>query len=790
MTIENILKDKLLEIENPSRYFPCEYIKGKKSFRNGMIKSAICFPDLYEIGMSNNSIKIIYNQLNNCNDIYCDRLFSVAPDFENLLRENNVPLFTVEQNFNVKDLDFLGFTISTELAGTNILQVLDLSNIPFHAKDRTDSDPIIIAGGPASTNPLPFSEFFDFVYIGESEAYLNDIVHICGEKISRSEKLSKLKNFDCLWYYGKKSAIRAVNDKFGKEDEVNHIFNHYAVSSFEVVQDHGTAEIMRGCPNGCRFCHAGQYYKPFRQRNIKSISDIVRQNVEEFGYREITLSSLSSGDYPNLDNLIKILNSQYKNRNISFSLPSLKVSTFSLDILEQISEVRKSGLTFAVETPLLNDQRALNKEVYVNQLIDIILVAKQRGWKLAKFYFMVGLPFVDFDTEEKNIVDFLSTIRNATKINMNINIGTFIPKAHTPFQWVRQLTLEESNQHLKSIKKALVSAIPGIKVSYHEPYISFLEGLISRSDISGCKLIEKAYESGCRLDAWDEYLDIEKWNKAIESSGFDIEKRSFDINDELPWDNISMNVSKSYLLKEYENASKRIITDTCSENCKHKCGVCSKVHRTITADNSEIVLDSIEKKDVSDYQQVIIEYSKQGRAVLNSHMAVMRQFEMAFQRSGLNIKFTEGYNPKPKMEFLNPLSMGVYGNNELLLCELPESEINDSLIEKMNNNLATGFLLKRYKIIRIPESGKKISLASNLISSEYSIEDIKDNKISDALNNCNNEYFKASKTENGYKLVVKGEKNLFKGIFGEEMNKFYIASHCKITRTVINLASL
>ena len=419
--LQQCLGNGFLEIENPARYLGSEYIYNRKHYSSGDVKCCMCFPDLYEIGMANNAVRILYDIINRTEGAFCDRVFAVALDFESLLREKNIPLFTLQEHFPLNQMDYLGVSIGYELCATNILQVLDLGHIPIEARDRKEGDPIVFAGGPASTNPLPFAKFFDFVHIGEAEPDLSEIIKTIGKYKTRKERIEALKQIPCLWYPGKKLASRAVDTTFGTTDEHPRL-EHFAIASFETAQDHGVVEIMRGCPNGCRFCHAGQYYKPFRQRSLDTVFDLVDQNVEEAGYREITLSSLSSGDYPGLDKLIKALNDTYKARNISFSLPSLRVNTFGLNILEQLSEVRKSGLTFAIETPLLENQRSNNKEVTLDSIIPIILEARSRGWKLAKFYFMVGLPFVDVETEEKSLVDFLVANRNATKINMNINI--------------------------------------------------------------------------------------------------------------------------------------------------------------------------------------------------------------------------------------------------------------------------------------------------------------------------------------------------------------------------------
>ena len=793
--LEKSLGNGFLEIENPARYLGSEFIYNRKHYEDGYVKCAMCFPDLYEIGMANNAIRILYDIINRTEGAFCDRVFAVAPDFEGMLRDKNIPLYTLQEHFPLNQLDYLGISIGYELCATNILQVLDLGHIALDKSKRKETDPVVFAGGPASTNPLPFSEFVDFVHIGEAEPDLSNIIKTIGKYKTRSERIEALKEFPCLWYPGKKLANRAVDTTFGTDEEHPRL-EHFAIASFETAQDHGVVEIMRGCPNGCRFCHAGQYYKPFRQRTLDTVYDLVDQNVEQAGYREITLSSLSSGDYPGLDKLIKALNDTYKERNISFSLPSLRVNTFGLNILEQLSEVRKSGLTFAIETPLLENQRSNNKEVRLENIIPIIQEARSRGWKLAKFYFMVGLPFVDVETEEKSLVDFLVAIRNATKINMNINIGTFIPKAHTPYQWVRQMSMEQSAEHLRSIKRALMAAIPGIKVSYHEPSISFLEGLLSRGGYECSALIRKAYELGCRLDAWDEYIKWDLWQQAIEELGYDTEPKQWSLDEELPWDSVTMNVSKAYLKREYEKARDHQLTGNCSSECDHRCGVCNKYTEVVKAENEDFAVKKQKRAipPLTEYVQTVFTYEKTGRAVYNSHIAVMRQFEMAFQRSGLDILFTQGFNPKPKLEFLNPITMGVHGENELLLCELPVSQLNETTIGKLNDALAEGYEIKAMKVLPVAKSGKKISLASKMKGCLYEISEVSDPQILEILKSrlgAEEIGYNVSEVSDGvFSVRIEGDRNIFKTVFSPEISKFHIAGSCHMVRKQIFMEEL
>lgn len=793
--LEQCLGSSFLMIENPARYLGSEFIHNRKHYREGDVKCAMCFPDLYEIGMANNAVPILYDIINRTEGAFCDRVFAVAPDFEAMLREKDVPLFTLQEHFPLNRMDYIGVSIGYELCATNILQVLDLGHVPIEANDRKEGDPIVFAGGPASTNPLPFARFFDFIHIGEAEPDLPDIIRTIGKYKTRAERIEALKQIPCLWYPGKKLASRAVDTTFGTPLE-HPRFEHFAIASFETAQDHGVVEIMRGCPNGCRFCHAGQYYKPFRQRNLDTVFDLVDQKVEQAGYREVTLSSLSSGDYPGLDKLIKALNDTYKARNISFSLPSLRVNTFGLNILEQLSEVRKSGLTFAIETPLLENQRSNNKEVPLESIIPIIQEAKSRGWKLAKFYFMVGLPFVDVETEENSIVDFLVAIRNASKINMNINIGTFIPKVHTPYQWVRQMSMEQSAEHLRSIKRALQAAIPGIKVSYHEPSISFLEGIVSRGGYECADLIRKAYDLGCRMDAWDEYIKWDKWQQAIDELNYDTEPKEWNVDEQLPWDSVTMNVSKAYLKREYQKAATHELTSNCCPECDHRCGVCNKNAGIVRTENKDF---EIRKKprpipQISEYVQTVFTYEKSGRAIYNSHIAVMRQFEMAFQRSGLDVLFTQGFNPKPKLEFLNPITMGVHGENELLLCELPMSQLDGNTVNRLNDALAEGYKIKEMKVLPRNSTGKKISLASKMKGCEYQISEVTDPVILEILRsrigNTDNGYNVSEVSDGVFMVRIDGDRNIFKTVFSSDISKFHIAGSCHMVRKQLFMEEL
>jgi radical SAM-linked protein len=806
MQIVDMIADDLLMIQNPARYTGGEFHYGTKDLAKVYFHTAICFPDLYEIGMSNNAVRILYDLLNSMEEVYCDRVFSVAPDFEQLLREKQLPLYTLDLQKPLSELDMLGISIGYELGATNILQVLDLGGIPLHACDRTDEHPIVICGGPAVTNPLPFAPFMDFVYIGEAEEGLQEVARILidakKQQKSRSEKLALLQSLPYLWYTGKKLALRFIDTNFATPE--SHTYRHYVVPNFKVAQDNGVVEIMRGCPNSCRFCHAGQYYKPYRQKLYSTMAAQVEQHVSDFGYREITLSSLSSGDHPYIKELIETLNAEYSHRHVSFSLPSLKVNSFSLGILEQLSEVRKSGLTFAIETPKEAWQRAMNKEVPLEQVIEIAREAKSRGWKLAKFYFMVGLPFVDRQVENQAIVDYVGAIYDATRLSMNINIGTFIPKAHTPFQWCSQLTPTQSYEQLSSLKKAINERIRGCKVSYHEPNISYLEGLISRGDERYAAVIESAYRKGCRLDAWDEYLKSDLWLEAIGEASYNPDTCIFEpygLDEELPWDSVSMRVSKKFLKDEYEKAKNLLLTERCFESCSHLCGVCSKVTEVIDTTHKDPILEQVRDKTlviepkeepISKTVQALITYRRFGRSLYISHIHAMRNFEMAFQRSKVGVQFTQGFNPKPKLEFVNPLSVGIAGDEEVMLAELIDSEnlTEQEVKEKLGSALNDGYEIVQVLFLRLD---KKQTLAKYLKGSLYTIETREDEKSRTLLESfCDQELKDVAvhkESEGLFSVRLEGEKNLVKSLFGNDTDKFALASRLRITRKALYAGS-
>jgi len=728
------LKKELLQVAKPARYTGGEL--GSQVFnRDEPLKIAISFPDMYEIGMSNQAVRILYNRFNQIPGVQCERVFAPFKDFEEILRQKNLPLFSLESGIPLKEFDILAFSIGYELTLTNMLTIMDTGQIPIRRTDRTAADPIVVAGGPAATNPEAFSDFVDLVYIGEGEPHSANfgprLVDARRKGATREELIGILREDPAYWYPGKKEkTIRSIYSEFGQAPEVN---SNLPLASLTTVQDHGVIEIMRGCPNGCRFCHAGYFYRPFRQKDVSLILQEAEHLVSNCGFRNITLSSLSSGDYRGLLPLVEHLNGLYRHRNISFQLPSLRVNSLNLELLSEISAVRKSGLTFAVETPDAAGQAGINKDVSRDRIIALLREAKSKGWKLAKFYFMVGLPVGEGRSEGNDIADFLEEVQKETGVRINVNVGVFIPKPHTPYERARQFTDAEGMKEIGIIRERLRNK--NFKVGFHAPFSSFVEGIISRGDARAGALVEQAYHEGARFDAWDEYHDRSIWKKVIEGASWDVEDeicRPRTETEPLPWDSISLRVTDSYMNRECEKSRESERTQACTEDCKDLCGVCSKKYKVRYPEPHEFpVLDKMENREKTDEEilmpdsavKAVFSFSKKDRAIYLGHLDTMHVFERALQCSALPLQFSRGFNPKPKLEFAHPLSLGIIGEGEILGVELMKKPelTEEEILERINRSLPSGLEVRQVRIypLQTDKHKKKKTLMGIYAGSEY-----------------------------------------------------------------------
>lgn len=732
-----LLGNSLLSVENPVRYLGGEY--GQIIKQDAHFTVALAFPDMYEIGMSNLAIKILYDGFNRLPEVRCERVFAPAPDFEALLLQKSVPLYTLETGIPLHETDVIAVSIGYEPGITALLTILNSGGVPLSCMDRSDSDPIVIAGGCGITNPAPFSKFIDAVFVGEAEAGLftliEDLAIAKKRGASRNDLLQLIQDHPACWTSSKNAertsqapcARRAIYSDFGGVTDRQVCF---PTPNMRIVQDHGSVEIMRGCPNGCRFCHAGIYYRPQRIKPLDRVIQDVDYLVNRGGYREISLMSLSSGDYPHIDSLIDQLTARYSNRHVSFQLPSLKVNSFTLPLLERMASVRKSGLTFAVETPVDAWQMSLNKEVYLSRIVQILTEAKRHGWSSAKFYFMIGLPVVSEYLQEANeITSFLLEVQERTRVQCTANIGTFIPKPHTPYQWARQISMDEASAMIARIQGSLPRG--RFKIRSHLPFTSFIESMMSRGDERVGDIILEAWKRGCRLDAWDDWARPDIWQAVIAEAPWDVKKetlRERHLDEPLPWDGISLGPTKAFFRKEKEKSDAHQLTGRCLPKCESPCGVCSN---QISVSDDALAMDPVqevaqslpppvvEEKRQEALFRVVVSFTKQGGIAYAPHLALMEIWNKALMRSGLPVIFTEGFNPLPRFEIAQSMSLGIFSEEEIASFLLYESRDVPHLESVLRDSLPEACKVTRVFTHALSKNVKRSALSSLLWGAQY-----------------------------------------------------------------------
>lgn len=608
--------DILLNIEKPARYIGNEVNSVMKNKDEVDIRFAMCFPDVYEIGMSHLGIQILYDMFNRRSDVWCERVYSPWLDLDKVMREKNIPLFALESQTPIKEFDFLGITIQYEMCYTNILQILDLSQIPMYSTERTWEHPLVIGGGPCVYNPEPLADFFDLFYIGEGETVYDVLFDTYKqykkEGKSRTEFLEAAAQIPGIYvpqFYmpsyhedGTLSAFVPINSHAPtsiKKQVVTDVTEapyplKPLVPFIKAVQDRVVLEIQRGCIRGCRFCQAGMIYRPTRERNVEQLKYYAKEMLNNTGHEEISLSSLSSSDYSSLEELVHFLIDEFKEKGINISLPSLRIDAFSLDVMGKVQDIRKSSLTFAPEAGSQRMRNVINKGLTEDDIINGAGQAFDGGWSKVKLYFMLGLPF---ETEEdmKEIAHLSERVarryyeipkeKRKGKCQITASSSFFIPKPFTPFQWASMLPAEEYVRRAYIVKNEFAQQLnkKSMKYNWHEADVTVLEGVFARGDRKTGKVIEEAYRLGCLYDSWTETFNNSLWMKAFENTGIDIEfytMRDRSTEELLPWDFIDIGVSKTFLKKEWERAKEASVTPNCRMQCsgcgaaQFKTGVC------------------------------------------------------------------------------------------------------------------------------------------------------------------------------------------------------------------------
>lgn len=609
--------DILMKIEKPARYIGGELNSVMKDKTQVKLRFAMCFPDVYEIGMSHLGLQILYGMFNEMPDVWCERVFSPWVDLDAVLREEHIPLFALESQEPIKQFDFLGFTLQYEMCYTNVLQVLDLAGIPFLASDRTWEDPVVIGGGPCIYNPEPIADFFDLIYVGEGETRyreLFDLYLACREEgCSREDFLHRAGKLDGIYApglydisYHEDGTIAGRTAKYEdlpqtvRKETVTDLDSAYyptkpVVPFIRATQDRIVLEVQRGCIRGCRFCQAGQIYKPIRERKVETLIRYAGELMKNTGYEEISLSSLSTSDYTGLPKLLEYLIDECNARKINISLPSLRIDAFSLDVMNKVQDVRKNSLTFAPEAGSQRMRDVINKGLRKEDILHGAKMAFEGGWNKVKLYFMLGLPLEQDEdiVEIANLCNEIAALYFETvpkekrqgRIQITASTSFFIPKPFTAFQWAPMNEMDEFVRKAMLTKNSIMSRLNKKSISYHwhEAGTSVMEGILARGDRRVGKVILDAYEHGCMYDAWTEQYRHGEWMEAFERAGLDWAFYVFRERDEkeiLPWDFIDCGVTKRYLWREWQRAKEGTITPNCRSQCSgcgaatYQCGIC------------------------------------------------------------------------------------------------------------------------------------------------------------------------------------------------------------------------
>lgn len=711
----------LKKVNHPGRYVGTEVNSANKSFQNATVRTVLAFPDLYEIGISNLGLKILYNAINSQPNFMADRTYAPDKDFREVLIDNKVELYAVESFVALKSFDVVAFSIQYELNYTTMLGMLEMSNIPIYSKDRLDTDPLVIAGGPSCFNPEPFADFVDAVVISDGEEVLIELLNAIeklkkGNITSRKEILLHLCQLRGVYVPSLYSASTERTTPLPLEKDVPASIKKnfseltselhpekFPIPNISCVHDRSVVEIRRGCARMCRFCQPGYVNLPVRERGHEEVKDLCFKSLELSGYDELSLLSLSTSDYTGLEHLALELNSRLASQEVSISLPSQRADSFNLELARQLQAVRKSILTFAPEAGTERLRNVINKNLTEDQIIKTAITAYGAGWNKIKLYFIIGLPTETYEDLD-GIINLIQKIKdeanllrhrepkNKRPLDIICTIATFIPKPFTPFQWFGQLSTDE----IRARRKYLVDAarnIKGLKLNFHDTFCAKLESLFSRGSRDLGQLIFNAYNKGAYLDSWNEYFSYNTWKDTAIESGFDIEKLTtteFDTNDSLPWEMIDTGMNKEWLINQKQLAMENKKAIPCEDACTN-CGVCVNLNVNPKYKSREkIEKELTQSQTLKDYSQRFkyrIKLTKEGNLRFVSHLDWFRLIYRATKRIHLPVAFSQGFNPAPKISIGNPLGLFTESISEFMDIELFEKVDSDTIKASLNNIL-------------------------------------------------------------------------------------------------------
>jgi radical SAM family uncharacterized protein/radical SAM-linked protein len=714
------IQDILPLVDQPSRYLGSEVNRSVKSAASVRLRVALAFPDLYEIGTSHFGIQILYHLINQDPRMAAERVFTPADDMERRLRDAGLPLASLETETPLDRFDIIGFSLLYELGYTNMLNMLDLAGIPFFARERDESHPLVIAGGPCTCNPEPVADFFDAMVIGDGEdvvpAMLEAMVKMApiDSAEDRRALLDRWDGIEGVYVPGRfqmadgPAGMTVPMTGRGGHDPVRRAvvadmnaapFPEAPIIPFaRPVHDRLRIEIARGCTRGCRFCQAGMIYRPVRERNVDALVSLTDRGLSSTGYEDLSLLSLSTGDYSGVAELVERLMGRCEADRVAISLPSLRAGTLTPELMRQIKRVRKTGFTLAPEAGSQRLRDVINKNIDEKDIIETVRSAFDLGWKLIKLYFMVGLP-TEEQADLEAIVDLVDTLRRmrgpaGRPVRINVSVGTFVPKPHTPFQWAGQIGLDTAGNKIRWLKDRL--KMPGVQFKWQNPQTSLIEGLFSRGDRRLSALLVTAYRLGCRFDGWSDRFRFDTWCQALAQSGVDVDAyttRPREIDGPLPWDHIDTRVDKAFLQDEWRRALGRELTSDCRSGECNRCGACDfEGIAPVLAQGGGLGGPPVPpvKTAPGEYKTLRAEYQKTGPARYFGHLEMANVFTRAVRRAGIQVKYTEGFHPKPKIAFDDPLPVGLESCDEVLYMIVAATEKAGAVTGRINAELPDG----------------------------------------------------------------------------------------------------